>query len=114
MVGNSNYNPSSWQQTQNYCRPWDKDITSTGKVGRDKVAARHPLNKRIVTYAGKYREERKLATSYTKDSIFYPGSNNVLYQLNPHGTDTSRMASQNIISGVGFRYKIFPEIKRSS
>jgi len=115
MVGNSNYNPSSWQQTQKlFAALGSKDITSTGKVGRDKVAARHPLNKRIVTYAGKYREERKLATSYTKDSIFYPGSNNVLYQLNPHGTDTSRMASQEHHFWCGLQIQNIPRDKKEA
>lgn len=115
MVGNNNYNPSSWQQTQKlFIALGSKDITSTGKVGRDKVSSRHPLNKRILTYTGKYREERKLATSYTKDSIFYPNSNLVLYQLNPHGTDTSRMASQEHHFWCGLQIQNIPRDKREA
>lgn len=115
MVGNNSYNPSSWQQTQRlFIALGSKDITSTGKVGRDKVASRHPLNKRIVTYTGKYREERKLATSYTKDSIFFPNSNLVLYQLNPHGTDTSRMASQEHHFWCGLQIQNIPRDKKEA
>src|SRR6266850_942366 len=115
MVANPSYNPSSWQQTQKlFIALGSKDITSTGKVGRDKVSSRHPLNKKILTTIGKYREERKLATSYTKDSIFYPESNNVLYQLNPHGTDTSRLASQESHFWCGLQIQNIPRDKKDA
>lgn len=115
MVGNNDYNPSSWQQTQKlFIALGSKDIKSTGKAGRDKVMSRHPINKRILTFTGKYREERKLATSYTKDSIFYPNSNIVLYQLNPHGTDTSRMASQEHHFWCGLQIQNIPRDKKEA
>jgi len=115
MIANPSYNPSSWQQTQKlFIALGSKDITATGKVARDKVSSRHPLNKKILTTIGKYREERKLATSYTKDSIFYPESNNVLYQLNPHGTDTSRMASQESHFWCGLQIQNIPRDKKDA
>jgi DNA polymerase I-like protein with 3'-5' exonuclease and polymerase domains len=93
MVNSPAYNPSSWQQTQ---KLWEilgsGDIKGTGKIPADKVASRHPLNKRIVGDIRSYREERKALTSIVdKDAAW---KDRLLYALNPHGTDTSRLASR--------------------
>jgi DNA polymerase I-like protein with 3'-5' exonuclease and polymerase domains len=115
MVAAPTYNPSSPAQTSRlFAALGSRDITSTAKASRDKVASRHPLNKLILNRIGKFREDRKLLSSYTKESIFFPGSNNVLYSLNPHGTDTSRLASREHHFWYGLQIQNIPIDKKES
>ena len=93
MVACPTYNPGSSQQT---VRLWSvlgsKDITATRPPDKDKVANRHPLNKRIVDKIVSVREDGKLASSYYKEGIAWNGR--CFYALNPHGTATGRLASR--------------------
>lgn len=100
MVGCLYYNPSSPPQTLRlFSILGSSDIKNTKPHSRDKVASRHPLNKRLMTAIKKYREDRKIATSYLRD--FNPKKkkyklwNGIMYySINPHMTDTGRLNGQ--------------------
>lgn len=92
MVGNAYYNPGSSQQTARLFEILGSgDIKSTGKIQRDKVASRHPLNKRLMRAITIIRENRKVSGTYLQPKKLWHGRN--LYRLDPGGTDTSRLAS---------------------
>lgn len=93
LISSPFYNPNSPQQTQRlFAILGSKDVTSTDVKGRDKVANRHPLNKIILDRIEDYRKGSKLRGSYFKESI--PWLGRCYYALNPHGTDTGRLASR--------------------
>lgn len=107
MVANKNYNPNSPQQTQRlFAILGSKDITTTDKIGRDKVSSRHPLNQHILKRIEDYREGSKLRGSYFKDSI--PWKGRCFYALNPHGTDTGRLASRESQFWCGLQIQNIP------
>jgi len=107
MVGNSNYNPVHGNRHKSYFAALGVKILQVlEKLEETKSPPGIHLISALLPYAGKYREERNLQRPTPKDSIFYPGSNNVLYQLNPHEQIRAEWHRKNIISGVGFRYKI--------
>lgn len=92
-LGEPNFNPNSPPQV---VRLWkvlgSGDITSSSAANRDKVKNRHPLNAFVVDRIEKIRKDRKLLSSYLKDGITL--GKRIVYQINPHGTDTGRLASQ--------------------
>lgn len=93
MTGNSFYNPSSPQQTMRLFEILGcGDLNGTGKIPSDKAKSRHPLNKRIIGGIEQYRKNRKSVTSYFKDEAVWCGR--IFYALNPHGTDSGRLASK--------------------
>lgn len=107
MVGNKFYNPRSPQQTtQLYKLLGSEDIKGTGKIPSDKVASRHPLNKRIISKIRKYREVQKLSSVYTNDAIEW--HSRIYYALNPHGTDTTRLASKESAFWCGIPIQVIP------
>lgn len=118
MVGCSNYNPSSSQQTLKLFKILGSgDILNTTPPSRDKVSNRHPLNKRLMTALEKYRKDRKLLTSYLRD--FNPKTkkyklwyNRVYFSLNPHGTDTGRLASKESQFWCGFQIQNIPRDRK--
>jgi len=77
-----------------------KDITSTGKVGRDKVAARHPLNKRIVTMQVNIEKKENLQRPTPKTPFFIQVP--IMYFINSIRMEQIRAEwhRKNIISGV--------------
>lgn len=79
----------------------------TGKIARDSIAAAHPLNKFLLTKIGKYRETQKLLSSYLKPKILTVGDR-ILYVLNPHGTDTGRLASKESHFWCGLQIQNIP------
>lgn len=73
------------------------DLKSTDEKSLKKARFRHPFNARIINKCIETRKARKLISTYlTVGKEFHrqdgTGSR-VLYALNPHGTDTSRLAS---------------------
>lgn len=82
------------------------DITSSDSSDRDKVKYRHPLNIFIVDQIETLRKDRKLLSSYFKDGITYGGR--FLYNLNPHGTTTGRLASQEHHFWIGLQIQNIP------
>lgn len=115
LVGNANYNPSSPQQTLRLFEVLgSSDMKNTKPAARDKVAARHPLNKRLVTAIQKYREDRKLLTSYLRDydpkkDKYKIWNDRIYFALNPHGTDTGRLASKESHFWCGYQFQNIPE-----
>lgn len=80
------------------------DIASSDETHLKKIAYRHPLNNRIVGKILELRGDRKLVSTYLVDTKFIglpyprpdglPNSYRCLYSLNPHNTDTGRLASK--------------------
>jgi DNA polymerase I-like protein with 3'-5' exonuclease and polymerase domains len=93
MVNNPFYNSNSSQQTVRLLAVLGcGDITSSDVISMDKAKARHPLNKKILGRIQKFREDRKLNSTYIGKEASWCGR--IFYQLNPHGTDTGRLASK--------------------
>lgn len=114
MVHNSHFNPSSSKQVLALFNILGSgDVTSTTPASRDKVAHRHPLNKRITDAIEKYRENRKLATTYFRDDNPKTGRtkswhNRIFFSLNPHATDTGRLASRESAFWCGWQIQNIP------
>ncbi len=103
------------------------DIASSGKIFLAKIASRHPINARIVKKITDIREKRKLASTYlrlptdkAKDKDDTDGSKElngrVLYSLNPHGTDSGRLASREHHFWCGLQIQNItrgPSVKRT-
>lgn len=97
-----------------------KDIAdkSTDEKSLKKAAFRHPLNARILGQITKIQKAKKLNSTYLTPGKEFNGT--ILYSLNPHGTDTSRLASrehafwcginvQNITRGASLpKYSLVP------
>lgn len=116
MVGVPNFNPSSPKQCLALLKVLgEKGAESTDEKTLTAVSFKHPLNERILGAILEYRGERKLTSTYltigdAAKEFGPPGKERILYSLNPHGTDTGRLASkehhfwcglqiQNITSG---------------
>lgn len=107
MVASPYFNPGSYQQTLKLFNILgSEDIKSTDKVGQDRVSARHPLNRRILGDIKKYREKKKLNSSYFAKDLVWKGR--CFYALNPHGTDTGRLASKESHWGCGLQIQNIP------
>jgi len=82
------------------------DLETSGEKDLKKAALRHPINNRIIKAILEVRKSRKLISTYlTEGKEFYghlrdksstgaAGTGRILYSLNPHGTDTGRLASR--------------------
>lgn len=75
------------------------DLKSQDEKNLKKARYRHPLNARILNKVLSIRKSRTLISNYlTVGKEFYPfgsdSSPRFLYSLNPHGTDSSRLASK--------------------
>lgn len=109
MTGEPNFNPSSPKQVvqllkvlgekekvDRYGRP---QKLSSSEDALEPISYKHPLNERILGTILDYRKQRKELSTYLpveEDSKeFGPtGKERILYALNPHGTDTGRLASR--------------------
>lgn len=110
MVASPGYNPGSWQQNQKlFVVLGSQDIKETGKIGMDRVMARHPLNKVIISKIAKYKVNRKLAGSYVSKEFTWNGR--CYYNLNPSGTDSGRLASQESHFWCGIQIQNIPTDK---
>jgi DNA polymerase I-like protein with 3'-5' exonuclease and polymerase domains len=105
------------------------DIESTEEKELKKAAYRHPLNGRIVDAILDIRGLRKLVSTYlrtdddAKKSGIHAGEGGskefkgrTLYALNPHGTDTGRLASSEHAFWCGFNIQNIPrgpEVKQT-
>ncbi len=96
------------------------DLPNADEKALKKARFRHPLNARIINHVLAVRKARKLLSTYLtpgKEFTRLDGTGaRILYSLNPHGTDSSRLASrehhfwcglqiQNIVRG--------PAVKRT-
>lgn len=98
MTATPNFNPMSPVQVKNLLKVLGcADITSTKEQELNKASFRHPLNERIIGDILEIRGDRKLLSTYFGEKV--TGSEakefngRILYDLNPHGTDTGRLAS---------------------
>lgn len=111
MVNNPLFNPGSPQQVVKLFELLGcGDIKSSGKIQMDKVANRHPLNKRIIVSIKTYRENRKLFGTYTEEEKLWNGR--VYYAINPHGTDTGRNASKESHFWCGLQIQNIPRDRK--
>lgn len=128
MVGEPNFNPNSPKQVLNLIHLLgSKDIKSTKEAYLKKAMFRHPLNTRILGKIIKVRQARKLTSTYLtlvtdidkktkepKDKEFSRPDgtgNRILYALNPHGTDTGRLASREHHFWAGLQIQNMPRNK---
>ena len=67
-------------------------LTSSDETHLKKIGALHPLNKRITDKILDIRGDRKLSSTYLTEGKDLNGR--ILFALNPHGTDSGRLASR--------------------
>jgi hypothetical protein len=104
MLGLPNFNPGSSQQVLKLLQLLGcADIKSTEESDLAKAKLRHPLNALLLDKVLEARGLRKLKTTYLRtDGDSENGKKKgakefhgrILYNLNPHGTDTGRLASR--------------------
>jgi DNA polymerase I-like protein with 3'-5' exonuclease and polymerase domains len=125
MVGSSSFNPNSPVQVKLLLKILGcGDIVSTNEKDLAKAKLRHPLNGRILEKVLEIRGLRKLASTYlrldsdAKQSGIHAGEGGakellgrVLYALNPHGTDTGRLASREHHFWCGLQIQNVPRGK---
>lgn len=118
MVNNPLFNPGSPAQTLRVFHILGStDIKDTQPANMDKVKHRHALNMRVLDSIVEYRKDRKLETSYLDDTNkdhknWEPETKSwfrrILYSLNPHGTDTTRLASKESAFWCGWQIQNIP------
>jgi len=130
LVGSGVFNANSPKQVVQLLQILGcRDITSSGEAELQKAAYRHPLNARILNQILDIRGLRKLASTYlrTDDDAVKSGIHageggakefcgRVLYALNPHGTDTGRLASREHHFWTGLQVQNIPrgfEVKQT-
>lgn len=82
------------------------DLESADAKNLAKAKLRHPLNARIINKVLGIRKERKLVSTYLTPGKEYKGR--ILYALNPHGTDTGRLASKESHFWCGLQVQNIP------
>lgn len=116
------FNPGSPVQVKNLLKLLGcGDIDSTNEKDIAKAKLRHPLNNLILDKVLEVRGLRKLKTTYlrlpedAKQTGIHAGEGGakefygrVLYSLNPHGTDTGRLASREHAFWCGLQIQNIP------
>jgi DNA polymerase I-like protein with 3'-5' exonuclease and polymerase domains len=91
------------------------DLKSADEKHLNKARFRHPFNARILNHVIAIRKARKLVSTYLTAGKEYSSpmgrGNRVLYSLNPHGTDTSRLASKEHAFWCGLNVQNIPRGK---
>lgn len=117
MVG-APINPASPVQTKTLLKILGMgDVDSGDEAIIQKAMYMHPLNARVLAPLLEIRGLRKLRTTYLRtDADKDKGKNNgakefkgrILYSLNPHGTDTGRLASKEHHFWCGLNFQNIP------
>lgn len=120
------FNPGSPVQVKTLLRILGSgDIESSNEKDINKAKIRHPLNARILERVLDARGLRKLKTTYlrTQSDADKQGrggakefQGRILYALNPHGTDTGRLASREHHFWCGLQIQNIPrgpEVKQT-
>lgn len=81
-------------------------IISSDEKSLKKIGALHPLNKRIADKILDIRGDRKLSSTYLVEGKDLDGR--ILYALNPHGTDSGRLASRESSFWCGLQIQNIP------
>ena len=85
------------------------DFNSSDETHLKKIGERHPLNKRIINKVLDVRGNRKLASTYLTTGVNSKELNGrILYSLNPHGTDSGRLASKEHHFWCGLQLQNIP------
>ena len=88
------------------------DLKSADEKNLKKAAFRHPFNSLLINKVLKIRKARKLASTYLtpgKEFSRLDGTGNqILFALNPHGTDTGRLASKEHHFWCGLQIQNIP------
>ena len=130
MVGQPAFNSNSPVQVKKLLKILGcDDLDSSDEKNLKKAAFRHPLNSRILNKILDIRGLRKLVGTYlrTDDDAKQTGihageggskdyKGRILYSLNPHGTDTGRLASRESAFWCGFNIQNIPrgpEVKQT-
>jgi len=114
MVGVPKFNPSSPKQCLALLKILgEKGAESTDEKTLTAVSFKHPINERILGTILEYRGERKLTSTYlttgeSAKEFGPPGKERILYSLNPHGTDTGRLASKEHHFWCGLQVQNIP------
>lgn len=125
MVGAPAFNPGSPTQVLALMHMLgNKDLTSSNEKDIAKARLRHPLNGYILGKVLDVRGLRKLRTTYlrtdddAKQTGIHAGEGGakeyrgrILYALNPHGTDTGRLASKEHHFWCGLQIQNIPRGK---
>jgi DNA polymerase I-like protein with 3'-5' exonuclease and polymerase domains len=82
------------------------DLPSADAKNLAKAKLRHPLNAHLINQILKIRKLRKLVSTYLTPGKEYRGR--ILYALNPHGTDTGRLASKEHHFWCGLQIQNIP------
>jgi DNA polymerase I-like protein with 3'-5' exonuclease and polymerase domains len=124
-LGAPGFNPNSPKQVVQLLKILGHaDITSSGEKELQKAAYAHPLSARILEQILSIRGNRKLISQYlrtdddAKQSGIHAGeggakefNGTILYALNPHGTDTGRLASREHHFWTGLQIQNIPRGK---
>jgi DNA polymerase I-like protein with 3'-5' exonuclease and polymerase domains len=109
MLGVSGFNTNSPKQMKALLITLGcKDIPNADEKALDKAAYRHPLNGAILGRIKTIRKARKLVSTYLTPGKEFQGTNTILYSLNPHGTDTGRLASKEHHFWTGLQVQNIP------
>jgi len=113
ILGEPNFNPGSPKQCLQVLRLLGcKDFKSADEKHLTKARFRHPFNARIVNLIIKARAARTLKSKYLQvgdKAKEFKGR--ILYALNPHGTDTGRLASKEHHFWCGLQIQNIPRGK---
>lgn len=126
MLNEPRFNPGSPKQVKLLLRALGcSDIESSNEKDLNKAKLRHPINGRIIEKILDLRGTRKLISTYLRlDSDREGNKDNggkefegfILYALNPHGTDTARLASREHHFWCGLQIQNVPrgpEVKQT-
>lgn len=121
MLGVTGFNTNSPVQMKQLLKVLGcSDLESADAKNLDKAKLRHPLNARIINAILSVRKARKLTSTYlTPGKEFHYGNAigsteragrrpRILYSLNPHGTDTGRLASKEHHFWCGLQIQNIP------
>lgn len=107
MLGLPGFNPNSPKQmVALFAVLGAPKITSAAEKQVAKVARLHPINSLLLGKIMPWKKRRKLLSTYLKPEKFLGGR--VLYALNPHGTDTGRLASKQHHFWCGLQIQNIP------
>jgi len=106
-LGVSNFNTNSPKQKAALLKILGcGDLEATDEKNLAKARLRHPLNARILSQVSSIQKDRKLLSTYLVEGKELNGR--ILYSLNPHGTDTGRLASKEHHFWCGLQIQNIP------
>lgn len=111
MVALGTFNAGSPKQVKKLLSLFGLGDYDTDEKTLVKLGAKHPLLDRILRQVILVREQKKaLSTYFVPDKLLGTnGEERILYNLNPAGTDTSRMASQESVFWCGLQLQNVPD-----